>query len=69
MTYHILLFLVGITGIAGNTYYLVELEKRKKELKNPLYVRTRRRELLLWILIFLSILLDHGAELYERFFV
>lgn len=63
MVRHILLTLVGLTGLVLYSINLIRLNRRKDELNNPLYVSTRRREILLWLFIFGAILTNHVIPL------
>lgn len=68
MVRHIFLTLVGILGLVIYVYNLVQLERTKNQLDNPMYVKTRRRECGLWIVIFFCIMLDHIEPVFRMIF-
>lgn len=68
MVRHTLLTLVGLTGLVVYIINIIRLNRKKDELNNPLYVSTRRREILLWLFIFGAILTNHVIPLWQIIF-
>ena len=68
MLRHLIPVLIGLSGMIFYIRNLVGLEREKESLDNPLYVSARRREIYLWLVIFLVIMVDHIGPLFQLLF-
>lgn len=68
MLRHLIPVLIGLSGMIIYIRNLVGLEREKESLDNPLYVSARRREIYLWLVIFLVIMVDHIGPLVQLLF-
>lgn len=68
MLRHLIPVLIGLSGMIIYIRNLVGLEREKESLDNPLYVSARRREIYLWLVISLVIMVDHIGPLVQLLF-
>ena len=68
MLRHLIPVLIGLSGMIIYIGNLIGLEREKESLDNPLYVSARRREIYLWLVIFLVIMVDHIGPLVQLLF-
>lgn len=68
MLRHLIPVLIGLSGMIIYIRNLIGLEREKESLDNPLYVSARRREIYLWLVIFLVIMVDHFGPLVQLLF-
>lgn len=68
MLRHLIPVLIGLSGMIIYIRNLIGLEREKELLDNPLYVSARRREIYLWLVIFLVIMVDHIGPLVQLLF-
>lgn len=68
MLRHLIPVLIGLSGMIIYIRNLIGLEREKESLDNPLYVSARRREIYLWLVIFLVIMVDHIGPLVQLLF-